>query len=846
VPPCLDPLGRQSCPVSVFGSEKDGEWPVSVAEREPVAVAGEAMLFEAVVLNANDVVLVTEAEPFDAASGGPRVVYVNPAFTRMTGYLPGDIVGKTPRILQSPKTDRKELGRLREALNAWAPVEVELLNVRKDGSEFWVQINITPVMDERGWYTHWVAIQREITERKRREIALQSVLEYSSDLVVGVQPDGRAVSVSPTVDRILGLPVERLLGDGLAAQLHPDDAQALMLLLAPPYGLRMGRSATTELRLRHADGSWRWFDVSALDLGGRQALGSVVFTCAEITARKDSEAELARTGALLHGAFADAPVGMAVTDAEGRHIQVNEAFGRLVGQRCAQLLTTGLPQLVHPDDRDALSSQLRGLASGAADFYARELRLVHGDGSYVWALHSSSRLASPDAGDVHLIHHLEDITDRRSYQDQLTRQALHDSLTGLPNRALLMDRLERSLASENRQQQTLALVFLDLDRFKTINDTLGHAAGDEVLTVTADRIRSAIRESDTAARFGGDEFVLLFEETKAADAVAVARKLLAALGAPIRIKNRSVATSVSVGVALSRANSTAEGLLREADAAMYAAKDAGRARVEVFDARSSHGGRRQREDELLSAVNSGELVLHYQPVVRLSERTQIGREALVRWHHPERGLLAPQEFIPLAESGALIHPLGNWVLRQAMLDAGAQGTGFGPTWINLSTHQLGDATLPARISALLDEFGLSVADIGFEVTESVLIDEVEPAMNTLEAIRGLGISLALDDFGTGYSSLSYLARFPVDIVKIDQSFTKGLDQDGTRRESFAIVSAVVALGHALRLEVVAEGIETAAQATILQGLGCDIGQGYLLGRPEPLSTSTARVEQTDA
>ena len=808
--------------------------------------AKAAALFESIVVNANDVVLVTRAEPVDLPSGGPEVIYVNPAFTRMTGYEPHEIVGKTPRILQSPKTSRQELDRLRDALQKWEPVEVELLNVHKDGREFWVQINITPVANAKGWFTHWVAIQRDITHRKHREIAVQTMLDSTSDLLIILDAQHRVTSVSPTAGHLLGAPGPALTGGALLELVHPDDVGHARDLLATPRGFRLGRASITELRLAHHDGGWRWFDVSVADLdtSGADPDSALVLACSDISELKLTESALEKSNQRFRSAFDDAPIGMAVTSPTGEFIQVNRALTELLGRDEKTLLTMSVQDLTHPDDRDPAERHRRSLLRGIADRRRHETRFLHADGAVVGILHSSSVV--PDGGDGPgmLIDHIEDITDRKAFEAMLQHQVLHDTLTGLPNRALLVDRLGQTLNAARGAGPTVAVLFCDLDRFKAINDTHGHQAGDSVLTEVARRLQAAVRPSDTVARLSGDEFVVLCVDTTAEQATAAATRILDALKPSIRVGEAEVFVSASIGIALSGPeHTTTSALLRDADDAMYAAKEQGRNRSSIYDKALCNRvkTRAQLEGDFLRGIREGQLRLHYQPEVSLADGEVVGLEALVRWQHPTHGLLMPGEFIDLAEETGLIIDLGAWVLGEALGEVSRRrddGVDCPVVWVNVSASELRSPEFAASVQRALDSRQLPGSVLGLEITESVLMVNLDRARATLTLLRATGIHLAIDDFGTGYSSLSYLAQFPVDTVKIDGSFTAGLDDNSRRRESFAVVNAVVGLAHALKLRVIAEGIETASQAQSLHGLGCDFGQGYLLGRPTELGLAS--------
>jgi diguanylate cyclase (GGDEF)-like protein len=434
--------------------------------------------------------------------------------------------------------------------------------------------------------------------------------------------------------------------------------------------------------------------------------------------------------------------------------------------------------------------------------------------------------------------------------DQLTRQAFQDALTGLPNRALFMDRLAHALARTERRVQHVAVLFLDLDRFKVVNDSLGHGMGDRVLVESSARLLDCVRPEDTVARLGGDEFAILLEDLDSTEgATSVAQRVTESLEKPFLLEGREVFVTMSVGVALNiRRPVTPEELLRDADLAMYRAKGKGKNRFEVFDPATSAPAinRFELELDLRGALTRGEFVLHYQPVVHLGSGRMIEVEALVRWQHRERGLLQPEEFISLMEETGLIVPVGTWVLGEAcrqLEEWTAQFPHQPPLTmsVNLSARQLQDPGLVRAVEHALAESHLDPACLKLEITETVVMQDAPSTLETLHALKALGVQLAIDDFGTGYSSLGYLKRFPVDTLKIDRSFVQGVDLNA---QDTAIVRAVISVAKSLNLSVTAEGIETNAQLSQLQHLGCDRGQGYLFARPlaaEPLRAALSSL-----
>jgi diguanylate cyclase (GGDEF)-like protein len=423
--------------------------------------------------------------------------------------------------------------------------------------------------------------------------------------------------------------------------------------------------------------------------------------------------------------------------------------------------------------------------------------------------------------------------ERKRAEVELAHQAMHDALTALPNRALFYDRLGQALNRVGRHSTAAAVLFLDLDRFKLINDSLGHGAGDKLLVSVAERLSNVLRGGDTAARFGGDEFVILCEDVSGErQAIAIAERIAAELDAPFTVGGDEVFVRTSVGIALAtEPGARPEALIRDADAAMYRAKERGGGVYEVFDDQMRERAVRRMETEnaLHRALDRGEFVMHYQPIVQMATGALHGVEALARWEHPQRGLVMPGEFIEAAEETGLIITLGAWAFEAACRQSAAWG---GPTMmsVNLSARQCGHPDLVATFGEILRRTGADPASVCLEITETALMEDVDTSTATLSALKELGLTLALDDFGTGYSSLRALQHFPVDVVKIDRSFIAPIEHDP---QEAAIVAAVISLSHALGLRTVAEGIETIAQVDRLRALGCDLAQGFYFAKPAP-------------
>jgi diguanylate cyclase (GGDEF)-like protein/PAS domain S-box-containing protein len=554
----------------------------------------------------------------------------------------------------------------------------------------------------------------------------------------------------------------------------------------------------------------------------------------------ESEAALVESRERYAGSFEEAPVGMGLATPEGLMLRVNQAFAAILGYRPEELKSRHLRDLTHPDDWEENWRCYADLVAGKIDRYSLEKRYFRSDGSVVWVSATASCARDRDGRAQYVIAQIEDVTERRELREQLAHTAVHDQLTGLPNRLMFMDRLERSLQEASVTGRLVALMFLDLDRFKLINDGLGHDAGDRLLQRVSQRLQRALRSKDLLARFGGDEFTVLCEVDSEEEALEIAERLNVAMDRPLADSDNEQFVSLSIGIALSGPDTTlASSLLRQADVAMYRAKALGPARIAVYreDDDANSVASLRTSNELHRALERGEFELHYQPFVELHSLTLVGLEALVRWRHPTRGLLPPGEFIALAEDCGLIVPLGTWVLREACRQAAAWTVERDGTdqdrdrmylSVNVSVLQLADPAFLRVLTAALEDSGFAADHLWLEITEGAILQDPEATVATLARIRQIGAHISIDDFGTGYSSLSYLKQLPVEILKIDRSFVDHLDEDADDR---AIVRAVIALGESLGLAVIAEGIERPSQAEQLTSLGCHLAQGFLYGRP---------------
>jgi len=705
-------------------------------------------------------------------------------------------------------------------------------------------------------------------------LELQAILENAT---VGIlfSRNRTLVQANPLCVQMFGYTMEEFIGLPGAALYPSEDAYLALGKEAGPV-LSAGQSFRTEIQMRRKDGSLFWCRISAKSVDPAHPQKGTIWIMEDVTAQREREAQT-RQALEEHGLiFDNAAVGIMFV--RNRVVmRCNRKLEEIFGYGPGELIGKSARDLHVSDESFARFGGLAYEAFSRGQSFVAEVKSRCKDGSDRW-MRSTGRMSKKTDEVVDIVWIIEDVTERREAEDALNRArdelehrveertaelgaanaklqaevferlqaeqrvwqiAHHDSLTGLPNRALLLDRIEQTLAAARRYGHRVGLMFLDLDRFKTINDTLGHAVGDELLKQVAQRLTRVVRAVDTVSRLGGDEFVVILHEIESADApVMVAEKIIAALAPPVEIDGHQLRATPSIGIAVFPDDGTeAYALMKSADTAMYHAKARGRNTFEFFTPRMNEEAARffELEQRLRVALANNELLLHYQPLVNLDRGCVCGMEALVRWKHPQQGMISPGEFIPVAEETGLILPIGEWVLREALRQNRVwqeEGYPMVPVSVNLSPRQFRQKNLVESVRAILAETGQPATLLELEITESSLMQDLEETRLKLEELAALGVRLAIDDFGTGYSSLNYLKRFPVHKLKVDQSFVRDLCDD---RDDAAIVSAVIGLARSLEMDSLAEGVESDAQLAILLNLGCHLFQGYWFSKPLPPS-----------
>ncbi|CAA9447837.1 MAG: diguanylate cyclase/phosphodiesterase (GGDEF & EAL domains) with PAS/PAC sensor(s) [uncultured Rubrobacteraceae bacterium] len=819
-------------------------------EAEEAAREGERRL-AAVVSNAHAFAYRCLNEP-----GWPNE-YTSDYALELTGYTPEDLLvgGKVQLGDLIVEEDRQRVwDEVQEAIAEHRSFELEYALRHKDGRIRHVRDYGHGLYDDDGEVVALEGLVYDVTElviaeeRLRKSEKRFRSLVQNAEIIMVVDVDKVVRYASPALKRVLGYRPEDVLGNDAFQVLHPDDTAQVQDVIVSATE-KPSTVFSVELRLRHADGSWRHMESNCTSLLEDPAVGGIVFNSRDVTGRKQAERALRESERRFRSSFENAAVGMALVGTDGRWLRVNRSLCEIVGYAEGELLEKSFQDITHPEDLDKDLEQARRLLGGEIGSYQMEKRYIRKDGSVVWILLNGSLVRDEEGGPLYFIAQVQDVSGRKRAEEQLQRQAFHDALTGLPNRKLFMDRLGQALERTRRRRgRKVAVLFMDLDGFKVVNDSLGHEAGDLLLTVVAQRLGRILRPEDTLARFGGDEFVVLLEEVEGPEeAVLVAQRVTEELGEPFALEGQEIFVSVSVGIGLGDARTkTPEYLLRDADTAMYRAKE-GRSGYRIFEPiMYEHAVRRLvLEGELRRALEEprAQLRVFYQPMASIKTGEIVGAEALVRWEHPERGLLSPSEFVPEAEETGLIVPMGRWVLEEACRQAKEWQRRYPndpplTIAVNLSARHLRYPGLVDEVARTLKRTKLAPGSLTLEITESVLVTDDGSTRGTLQRLKGLGARLAIDDFGVGYSSLSYLGYLPVDRLKLDRVLVGGLD---TLSKTLAIVRAVIDLGHALGIEVVAEGVETQEEFEELRAMGCDVGQGYYWWAPRPAEAAEKLV-----
>jgi diguanylate cyclase (GGDEF)-like protein/PAS domain S-box-containing protein len=723
---------------------------------------------------------------------------------------------------------------------------------------------------QRTWLAGMPAMNLEPADGEQALLELRAILENAT---VGIlfSKNRLLVQANPLGAQMFGYTTDELLGQPGRILYPSDEAYEALGREAGPI-LGCGRSFQAESEMRRKDGSTFRCRMSAKAVDPLHPNAGTIWIMEDVTAQYETEQRVRLALAEQEMIFDNAAVG--IVFARNRRVQrcnrkLEEIFDWPPGELPGRPL-----RLLYPSEADFIDHCTEAdEAMAYAGVHVAEMQMKRKSGGLLW-VRATGRRANADGSEFDIVWIFEDVTERRDAEEALRRArdeleqrvaertteltaanmqlqkeiferlqaeqriwhvAHHDALTGLPNRALLHDRLEQALAQASRDDHRVGVMFIDLDRFKSINDSLGHAIGDELLRHVAERLNGVVRAVDTVSRHGGDEFIIVLRQIAGADdAVLVAEKIIAALATPVHVQGHELRATPSIGISIYPDDgSQALQLMKNADTAMYHAKARGRNTFQFFAPRMNEEATHffHLEQQLRHALDANELLLHFQPQVDIQLRVTCGMEALVRWLHPDQGMMSPADFIPIAEETGLILPLGEWVLAEALRQNRCwQEAGYPllPVAVNLSPRQFRQKGLVDSVRRLLAETGQPARLLELEITESSLMQDVDEALEKLRELSAMGVQLVIDDFGTGYSSLNHLKRFPVHKLKIDQSFVRDLGIDW---DDGAIVSVIVGLAQALNLEVVAEGVETAVQLDMLRNYGCDVFQGYYFSRP---------------
>ena len=803
----------------------------------------------------NELILSSAGEGIYGLDLQGKTTFVNPAAVRLTGWDAEELIGRHQHdLIHHTKSDGtpypSEECPIYAALNDGTIHRVtDEVFWRKDGTSFPVDYVSTPIR-ERGEIVGAVILFEDITERKQAEEKrkesekrFRSLLRNATDLITVLEEDGTILYESPTIERILGYLPEERVGKNAFDYLHPDDREQSKDAFTEALDNPGQVQPTVEFRLRHQDGSWRSMETTRTNLLDDRAVRGVVANSRDITERKEAEKALKESEERFRTAFEDAPVGVALVGLDRSHLRVNRAYCEMLGYSEEELLAKPHSEIIHPDDREESADRIQGILEEGAEPYALERRYLHADGREVWSLSNISLIRDSKGEPSHFVCLHEDITERKELEEQLRHQAFYDSLTNLPNRVLFLDRLGHALTREGREGGSVAVLLLDLDNFKVVNDSLGHDAGNAVLAEVAMRLRACMRPGDTVGRIFGDEFAVLLESPAGEEeAKRVARRIEGRLHEPFEVEGQEVFVKASIGITLGEsAKDKPKDVLRHADLAMYETKRQSKTQHQVYDPSMSTRAveRMNVERDLRRALEREEFEVYYQPKVLLETGAIAGVEALVRWKHPDKGLLAAGQFIPLAEETGLINEIGLWALEESCHQLKEWQERYpeklGPplgVCVNLSAREIQQPDLAEKVADVLRETGLDPCCLVLEISEKTAKEDAEQTIGKLRELKDLGVDLAIDDFGTGYCSIVYLEHSLLEYLKIDRLLIhrkREDDPEGRRK----VIAAMTSMAHSLDLAVIVEGVETEEQLAKLKEIGCEMAQGSYFAKPLP-------------
>jgi diguanylate cyclase (GGDEF)-like protein/PAS domain S-box-containing protein len=769
-----------------------------------------------------------------------RYLKVNKQFEKNFGVKNDDLIGQLPENIYGHElastTRNQDLAVLSTGKIQRREERVLLVNDNRIHTLLAIKF---PLFDDTGEVNGLGAIVTDITEQKQAEERFLNIVNtidgvvWEFDLI-----SNDYIYVSSQAERLFGYPIESWKEPEFWANtMHPDDQ-----LWLPAYNYKCIEEGQdryeAEYRTIAKDGRTVWVRI-LVSIGKENGIprwlrGLMI----DITERKEAEEIVKATESRFRTMFMSAPVGMLLIDFNTTNLlEINQAYTKIVGRSVVEIKKMGWQKITHPGDLAENTHNLKMLQEGNQDSFKMLKRFIKPDNSIVWAELTVNAIKNQsDPANLRYLAMLEDVTAKKNFEEKIWHQANFDFLTGLPNRIMFQDRLSQSIKRARRDDKKFAILLIDLDQFKDVNDTLGHDKGDELLIETSNRIRLCVRESDTVARLGGDEFIIILSELSYLSGVeTVAQNIIDSLAKPFHLGENTAYISASIGITLyPKDSSESVNLIKNADQAMYAAKKQGRNSFHFFTPLMQQAAQQRMAlaHDLRDAIKNEEFILYYQPIVELNSDQIFKAEALIRWQQPDRGLISPIEFIPIAEETRMITEIGDWVFLEAAKQSKRWQTTLRKDFqinVNASPIQFENSahfSWKEHLTAL----GINGSSIGVEITESLLMTSNKSALDTLLEFRDAGIQVSLDDFGTGYSSLSYLRKFDIDYLKIDQSFVQNLDY---KSDDLALCAAIVVMAHKLGIKVVAEGIETQLQKNLLISIDCDFGQGYFFSRPVP-------------